>query len=156
MPCFQRALRFQPFEEHFAVIRFWLNSSLKNKSILPPLTLPGSRSPCLTTHGWFELVLLQVAAEIAENFKPLLELNGRMQQSTKSTQLLPSFLFALVSAEESTLQSLSYIPINSSFCSSFSDAAVMSLSFYTEKAAAAMNQVAKTHELPVGSRHCFA
>lgn len=150
MPCFHRALRFQPFEEHFAVIWFWLNSCLKNKSILPPPTLPGSRSHCLATHGWFELILLQFAAETAEDFRELL--GQRSEQSTKSILLVPSFICSCFCRG---INSLSYISINCSFCSSFSDAAVMSPPFHTEKAAA-INQVAKPRELQVGSRHCSA
>lgn len=81
MPRFQRALTFQPFEECFAVIRWWLNPGLKNESL-------SSHFPCCLGEGvtaWprtggSELILSQVVAEISEDLTAIAGLGAEQQK----------------------------------------------------------------------------
>lgn len=62
-------------------------------------------------HGWFELILLQVAAEIAEDFRALLGLGAEWQKA-RFNQLhnaVAIIFVVLVSAEASTVYHISQL-----------------------------------------------
>lgn len=65
----------------------------------------------MATHGWFELILLQFAAEIAEDFRALLGLRAAWENATVNQihSAVAIIFVALVSAEASPVYPISQL-----------------------------------------------
>lgn len=147
MPCFQGALTFQPFEERFAVIQFWLNPGLKNESLLPSSHI-GWEKESQPGHVW--VVWAHFVASCSINcwgFNSTCR-SGSWTAEGKSQRTPPCCCHpSCCSCFSRAANSLSYILFNSSFCTSFRGRQSREESLSLPWKAAAMNLTAKGSEL---------
>lgn len=113
---------------HFSPLKSTLQRSgfdqilvLKMSPFFPPPTLLGRRSHSLVTHGWFELILSQVVAEIAEDLTALAGLGAEWQKVRVNWlhNAVAIVFVGLVPPEPSTVYPISCL-FNCSFCISSS------------------------------------